>query len=333
MFKKFLVARDSLQVINGLMRLFPMIDDEIEKLIRQRRERKRNELLLAIAQEENGLVKEKEAAAILSQEVDVLKQLIDLLRGCQDLNKLIAVVEASDIEFGSTDLLYENQEIINGRITKIIDQQGKLKLLLATLEKDVNSVNDNTTYLANIETIISLLRSSEQRVLKFKESIFSRKVNDVQAQIQANKEAMAVIGKKLAALSIGQDISLDAQLSQLNILLIGYSSFAGARALIAERRRLIQDDLQAISDENLKAQFSLVNSSAKQLELGNSQLLASYLNQVDEVLKTYGSELQLHSTTVKVEFRETTVCYEDNQSIFIDTENCLKNFHRQRLLI
>lgn len=325
--KEFLQAQDSLRLISGLMIPLPILNNDIDELMKKRREQKRCDLLLAIEQEELTLVKVEEAAIALTQDVSILKQIVDLLRGCQELNKLVAEVEALDTEFGSADLLYQNQYIINRRIEKAATQQGKLKLLLAKLAGDISNVNNNTAYLANIETITSLLNSAEQRILKFQEDILSRKINDLQVRVQTNQEAMAAIGKKLVVQeSIEQEISWDLQLSQLNTLLMRYSSFADARTLIAERRGLVEDDLQALKAENLKAQFSLVSHNVQQLALSNERLLASYLNRVDAILKTYEKELQTHSATINVEFDETTERYEANQRIFVDTENYLKQF-------
>ncbi|MFW2569744.1 hypothetical protein [Legionella sp. 29fVS95] len=330
--KDFLHAQDSLLFIRDLMILLPVLNNDIEELVRKHREQKRSDLLLAIEQEELSLAEEEETAVSLTEDVSILQQVVDLLRGCQALNKLVAEVEASDTEFGSADLLYQNQEIINGRIARAVSQQGKLNLLLEKLARSVNSLNDNTAYLANIETIISLLQSSEQRILKFKDGIFGRKVNDLQAKIQANKEAMVVLGKKLAAQFTGQEVPLAVQLSRLDTLLIHYSNYADARALITKCQGAIQGDLQTVNAENLKIQFSLVNNNVQQLALSNEQSLVSYLNQVEEILKTYESDLQTHSTTVNVAFSETTECYHANRSIFADTENYLRKFPQTTLV-
>lgn len=330
--KDFLHAQDSLLFIRDLMIPLPVLNNDIEELIRKRREQKRSDLLLAIEQEEHSLAQEEETAVALTQDVIILEQVVGLLRGCQTLNKLVAEVEASDTEFDSADLLYQNQEIINGRIEKAATQQGKLRLLLEKLARDVNNLNDNTAYLANIETITSLLHSSEQRILKFKEGVFCRKVSDLQAQIQVNKEAMEVLGKKFSAQSTGQEVPLAVQLSRLNTLLIQYSSFADARALITKCHSAIQSDLQAVNAENLKIQLCLVNNNAQQLRISNEQSLVSYLNQVDEILNTYESDLQTHSTTVNVGFSETTERYEANRSIFADTENYLSKFPQTTLV-
>lgn len=322
--KDFLNAQDSLGLIHALMIPLPLLCEDIEKLITQRREReqKGDDLILAIKQEELNLFREETVAAVLTKDVGVLKQIVDLLKGCQELNQLVAEVEASDTEFGSADLLYKNQETINDRITKVVDQQGKLKLLLAKLAVDVNDLNDNTAYLANIETITALLNGSEQRILKFKEGIFGRKISDLQAQIQANKEAMAAMGKKFPAQEVGQEISLDVTLDGLNALLVEYSGFADASALIAERRQLIEKSCP----ESLSAQFILVNNSAKQLKVDNSQLLTNYLDQVEEILNEYDNELQTHSLTLNVVFDEKAETYKANKQTLGTVENYLNTF-------